>query len=818
MKKRFLSILIAFAMIVSMIPLNASAQVTPMPFIIDGGHDITYILGDVDGNAVININDATEILKYIIGMGNVIDNNERAFAASLITNPNRPTMLDAMEIMNFITGRPSTLPSGGHFARPAVLLSYIRAEVDMKEGIIRYITTKPIFANSEVLPIELKLSGLRVVENPVLPSRSDGDTPLPPGTMLSTAYDSNTGSLRAILAVSHTIEADSVIMVQYFQPHPVEAGPQIAADGALTSFEGAVYFNIGGPIVSTTPATTATAPTSTTPPPDVTVTATTTDIVYHQCTICNRWTSNQIGKPCIGCMQQVTTVSGTVTTSSLTTTLLAGYSCPICSFLVVITPDGVRCAYHNCQYIATTIPGTTTTPPIVTSGTITSPPITTTTTPLTTTRLALCVECNNPSSSICPNCDFCAECDWSKWRNRHCRGCHWGQDCIEGEFGKEWCTSCHNCKECCECGDTDGSFNANDLTGLLTFRLQESNSSKLGWNTRSPGTWRGVTWCDNEENRRVTAIDFIGMDLTGRLNLKGFTQLETLLISNNQLVGLDVTDCVSLKTLRANWNRIREISTFDGLFDLHWVDIRYNNLDLNDENTAALIRRYSALVEANRGELYSEPQHNGRITKEMLEEIRKGKELVRITLECNRIITIDPDRITDAIRSISLNIGIERATLSDRNSGIHENSIVIRPYEHGEFGFEMSFDITAEQLQAASLNASQIRLFYVDDNGNVTTGGRVTRNADGSVTIGISRASYYVLSEIPPEIQQIFNGGDINGDGVICILDVLEILKALSGIPSVVTAEQVSINDALEILKFLAGIEDNKVTVPKSKD
>jgi hypothetical protein len=47
---------------------------------------------------------------------------------------------------------------------------------------------------------------------------------------------------------------------------------------------------------------------------------------------------------------------------------------------------------------------------------------------------------------LCHGCGLCANCD-GFW---HCRGCGWGQDCVEAAGG-EWCTINRNCKECCSC-------------------------------------------------------------------------------------------------------------------------------------------------------------------------------------------------------------------------------------------------------------------------------------------------------------------------------------------------------------------------------
>jgi hypothetical protein len=89
------------------------------------------------------------------------------------------------------------------------------------------------------------------------------------------------------------------------------------------------------------------------------------------------------------------------------------------------------------------------------------------------------------------------------------------------------------------------------------------------------------------------------------------------------------------------------------------------------------------------------------------------------------------------------------------------NAIVIAPNFSGEFGFEIEFNFTAEQLAEAGINGENVRLFHVDYDGNVTDKGQATVNDDGSITFVLDRASFYVLSEEKPEVLQ--RGGDCEG-------------------------------------------------------
>jgi hypothetical protein len=186
------------------------------------------------------------------------------------------------------------------------------------------------------------------------------------------------------------------------------------------------------------------------------------------------------------------------------------------------------------------------------------------------------------------------------------------------------------------------------------------------------------------------------------------------------------------------------------------------------------------------------------------------------------VITIDPQRITDPATNVNVNINIEITDPDDKIEGMPGNSILIQPEHHGEFGLEISFDISAEDLAGAGLNSDNVRLFHVDDNGVVTEEGRVVRNADGSVTIGITHASYWVLSdEIPEFVREILIrlGFVLDGE-TFGISDAVEILKWVVKLDSeieegtiawdnarVTGGQEPSIADAVEILKWVVKLE-----------
>jgi hypothetical protein len=275
----------------------------------------------------------------------------------------------------------------------------------------------------------------------------------------------------------------------------------------------------------------------------------------------------------------------------------------------------------------------------------------------------------------------------------------------------------------------------------------------LGWNFSDPGSWSGIKWSDDFENRRVVDIDFRGLKLSGKLDLSEFAELEELFVRGNQLTELDVTGCNALRILLAEWNHISDISTHEDLARLRFVDYRYNHLDLENSDVTDMIEKIDETTDGNRGNFYYQPQNIVVVDMDILDDIRDGGVTVSVLVPCDiagsRTISIDPAKISPIpADSVDLNIHVQITSRGNQAPGIPANSIVILPRaEPGEFGFELSFEITEEELDDAGLNGDNISLFYIDKNSNVTDYGKIKRNRDGSVTVTISHASSYMLSE-----------------------------------------------------------------------
>jgi hypothetical protein len=78
------------------------------------GEEITFMYGDVDGNQVVDLDDAMEIINYYLWEPSVLDDGEEwRFKAGNITTDRETNdavdLDDAMEIINYYLWEPSTL-------------------------------------------------------------------------------------------------------------------------------------------------------------------------------------------------------------------------------------------------------------------------------------------------------------------------------------------------------------------------------------------------------------------------------------------------------------------------------------------------------------------------------------------------------------------------------------------------------------------------------------------------------------------------------------------------------------------------------------
>jgi len=148
----------------------------------------------------------------------------------------------------------------------------------------------------------------------------------------------------------------------------------------------------------------------------------------------------------------------------------------------------------------------------------------------------------------------------------------------------------------------------------------------------------------------------------------------------------------------------------------------------------------------------------------LLEIARLGVDVV-VILPSGFTFTIIASSISENVGAFDLNIEVivkySAAQLETFGGGIVDisaNSIVFRPNFHGPFGFEITFNITAEQLADAGIDIDTVRLYHADAIGQITDLGPPTVNDDGSVNFTINHASFYVLSSEPPVTLEIGTG------------------------------------------------------------
>ena len=130
---------------------------------------------------------------------------------------------------------------------------------------------------------------------------------------------------------------------------------------------------------------------------------------------------------------------------------------------------------------------------------------------------------------------------------------------------------------------------------------------------------------------------------------------------------------------------------------------------------------------------------------------------VVVVLPSGYTFTIIAASISDDVGAFDLNIDVITkyvTTLVETIGGgkvdVSANSIVFMPNFHGEFGFDIVFHVTPEQLDDAGISTEGIQRFHVCAVGNVTDKEEPTVNDDGSVNFTIDHASFHVLSNDRP--------------------------------------------------------------------
>ncbi|MDR1754103.1 MAG: NPXTG-anchored protein, partial [Eubacterium sp.] len=177
--------------------------------------------------------------------------------------------------------------------------------------------------------------------------------------------------------------------------------------------------------------------------------------------------------------------------------------------------------------------------------------------------------------------------------------------------------------------------------------------------------------------------------------------------------------------------------------------------DKNDsEKKAGISEIISEAIKSDDSIVYLNEKDGSVISGESLKAIKNAGKEITFVLDNGFKIKINPDKISDNVKSIDLNMQI--AAVGDKPDIINDilvsaNSIIVIPSAKGEFGFEIIVEITAQMLEEAGLTDKEIYLYYISDNGVISSLGQMSKTANGTIEFPISHASYYLLSGVSPD-------------------------------------------------------------------
>ena len=141
------------------------------------------------------------------------------------------------------------------------------------------------------------------------------------------------------------------------------------------------------------------------------------------------------------------------------------------------------------------------------------------------------------------------------------------------------------------------------------------------------------------------------------------------------------------------------------------------------------------------------------VKEDAIGEIAKSDKPVTFEAE-EYAITIDPALITE-VKAINLAMDISVDTSLAEDSGIEmpENAITLIPAQKGDFGMTLSVTIPAAKI--ADLDVDAVKVYYVSDDGEISLiEDAVTVNADGSISVAISHASGYIITDEEIELPE----------------------------------------------------------------
>ncbi|MDR3288649.1 MAG: leucine-rich repeat protein [Peptococcaceae bacterium] len=121
---------------------------------------------------------------------------------------------------------------------------------------------------------------------------------------------------------------------------------------------------------------------------------------------------------------------------------------------------------------------------------------------------------------------------------------------------------------------------ASEVIALKAFAAQDDNAQNLGWDLNDISTWDGVEWGDGTVNR-VIGLDVSYKELTGTLDVSGFTALVNLDGNGNYLSAIIADGCAALESVSCAYNYASALS-LAGCASLRVLNLDWNNLDSVD--------------------------------------------------------------------------------------------------------------------------------------------------------------------------------------------------------------------------------------------
>ena len=225
------------------------------------------------------------------------------------------------------------------------------------------------------------------------------------------------------------------------------------------------------------------------------------------------------------------------------------------------------------------------------------------------------------------------------------------------------------------------------------------------------------------------------------------------------------------------------------------------------------------------------------LSVEALQLLAKFSGRVRFELPNGYQAAIDPSTIGDELKAVDIDADVELVIAPEISNAVaSDNRIIITTKAKGEFGFQIYYHIPRDDFAKVYFIDAKVLVFgCVLDKDNVPQyelHSEITmKNDTQSHALGFSTSGVYIIAEKFPGL------GDVNGDGKIDTADVLEILKWLVNMSSVIPyvennpnatksyawhaatimGDKPSTADALEILKRIVGLL-NKIDIPYLDD